>query len=265
MSGTIVTTSHKPDAETLTAARDAAAVLGIEFVERNRMSLVGLRQNYGAENILVINREQIKLYTPLGECFFHPSMSIPRIKAIRQGKPDHMVEAMDPKPGDSVLDCTLGLAADAIVAATVVGPGGRVVGIETSPELAFMVKHGLAEYGKGSLSLREAMSRIEVVCGDSGQYLAEQADNSFDIVYFDPMFRFPRTKSSSMQPLRGIVNSEPLNSEMINDALRVARKLVVMKENEFSREFARLGFSRVLGGKYSPVAFGVIDKQEAEV
>ena len=262
---TIVTTSHQPDTKPLAMANRAAEVLGTVLVERKHKPLSQLMAENGSENVLVFNREQIVLYTPIGEFFFHPSMSIPRIKALKEGKPDHMVEAMCLMPGDHILDCTLGLGADAIVAAVVVGPLGRVVGVESAPELAFIVRHGLMNYQKGSIALRQAMNRIEVVHSDCLQYLMSLKDNCFDIVYFDPMFRFPRKRSSSMQPLRGIVNPEPVSGEMIREALRVARKRVVMKENGFSTEFARLRFADIIGGKYSPVAFGVINKQEAGV
>ncbi len=264
MSRTVVTTSHRPDNESVNAAMTAAAELKTVFVERNRMSLARIREKYGIENVLVVTGREVKLFTPLGEYFFHPSMSVPRLKAIKQGKPDHMVEAMSLKPGDWVLDCTLGLASDAIVAAAVAGPNGRVVGVEICPELAYMVRIGLKNYCTETKILKEAVSRVEVWTGDCNCYLAELPDRSFDIVYFDPMFRYPRIKSSSMEPLRGIMNSEPIHPTMIREAVRVARKRVVMKENWFSKEFERLGFLRVTGGKYSPVAYGIIDRREGD-
>lgn len=263
MSRTIVTTSHKPDPASLALAAEAAETLGSIAVERDRRSLDQLRAIHGAENVLVVNRGQLVLHTPQGEYFFHPSMSIPRIKALKQGKPDHLVAAMSLQPGFQVLDCTLGLASDAIVAAYAVGPEGSVTGVESVHELAFIVAKGLACYSKGSLAGLEAMQRIRVVWGDYREILGQKPDNSYDVVYFDPMFRVPRVRSSSMQPVRGIVNNEPLSKQVVDEALRVARYRVVLKENEFSGEFARLGFNRVIGGKYSPVAFGIIEKQGA--
>lgn len=133
MDRTVVTTSHKPDGLSLELAGHAADFMGIVLVDRERLPISRLREKYGAENILVVSREQVKLHTPLGEYFFHPSMSFPRIKAIKQGKPDHMVEAMALTEGDMVLDCTMGLGADAIVASYIVGPSGRVVGVSSWP------------------------------------------------------------------------------------------------------------------------------------
>lgn len=262
---TIITTSHKPDEQSLLLAENAALSLKAQVVPRNRLSLERLRKEYTADIILIIANNEIKIHTPAGEYFFHPSMSVPRLKALRQVNNDHMVEAMSLNPGDRVLDCTLGLGADAIVAAFAVGQTGSVVGIEYSPELAYVVQQGLQNYRTESAVLREAMARIRVFCGDCYNYLLTQPDNSFDIVYFDPMFRYPREKSSSMHPVRGIVNSKPLDIRMVNEAVRVASKRVVMKENSFSGEFYRLGFPRVVGGRYSSVAFGVIDKKEAGI
>ena len=263
MGRTIVTTSHKADPESMVLAVEAAKSINSRLVERERKSLDQLRAENGAENVLVVNRIHVVLHTPQGEYFFHPSMSIPRIKAIKQGKPDHMVAAMALRPGFRVLDCTMGLGSDAIVASFAVAPDGDVTGIEAAPELAFIVAKGLAEYRGGSAAGVEAMRRIRVVCGNYLEVLRQQPDNSFDIVYFDPMFRVPRHRSSSMQPVRGIVSTDALNEQAVVEALRVARSRVVLKENEFSGEFARLGFKTVIGGKYSPVAFGIIEKQEA--
>jgi len=261
MDRTIVTTSHKPGPESQALAAEAAANLDSVLVDRQRKSLNQLRVENGIENVLVVNKNQLILHTPQGEYFFHPSMSIPRIKAIKQGKMDHMVAAMSLRSGFRVLDCTMGLGADAIVAAYAIGPDGDVTGIEAAPELALIVAKGLLNYRKGSAAGVEAMQRIRVVCGHYLEVLRKQRENSFDVVYFDPMFRVPRHKSSSMVPVRGIVNSEPLSEAAVAEALRVARLRVVLKDNEFSGEFERLGFKKVIGGKYSPVAYGIIEKQ----
>ncbi len=258
---TIVTTSHKPDPRSVAIAGWAAEVLNTEFVDRSRMSLDDLKIKCNTDNIMVVANGDIKLYSSRGEYFFHPSMSVPRIKAIRQGKSDHMVAAMALQPGDSVLDCTLGLGSDAIVASFIAGPEGQVTGIEAVPEIALIVKHGMANFRTESQPLKSAMVRIQVECALYEQYLAGLPDQAFDIVYFDPMFRHPRMKSSSMEPLRGIVKDDPLSPDAVREAIRVAGKRVVMKENSFSKEFARLGFNSIVGGRYSPVAFGVIEKR----
>lgn len=263
MNKTIVTTTHKPDAESVILGRQAASSLNTVFVDRQRMSLEKLREVYSCVNVLVIKNSQLTLFSPLGEYFFHPSMSVPRIKAIKEGKTDHMVDAMQLISGDTVLDCTMGLGADAIVAAYVSGSMGKITALESSPEIAYIVGQGLKSYNDKRPYLKEAMSRIDVINENYNSFLIKLQENSFDIVYFDPMFRFPRQKSSSMEPLRGVVNPAPIELNAIKHAIRVARKRVILKENWFSKEFERLGFKRLSGGRYSPIAFGIIDKEES--
>lgn len=43
------------------------------------------------------------------------------------------------------------------------------------------------------------------------------------------------------------------------EALRVGRRRVVLKERRESAEFARLGFKYLSGGRYTRVAYGLIE------
>ena len=79
------------------------------------------------------------------------------------------------------------------------------------------------------------------------------------MVYFDPMFRKPLTASNGISPLRSVANHAALSVEAVEEAKRVARSRVVMKEANGSEEFDRLGFKKIMGGKYSKVHYGVMD------
>ena len=182
-----------------------------------------------------------------------------RIKHLQNGKHDHMIEAMNLQAGMTVLDCTLGLATDAIVASYVVGAAGKVTGLESS-FMAFLISHlGLREFQHPSAAITEAMRRIEVVETDSYSYLQRQPDDSYDIVYFDPMFRQPVYSSSNIKPIRSFADNSPLSEKMINEAFRVARQRVVCKEKNGSSEFDRLGFSVRRGGKNSAIQYGILE------
>ena len=126
MLNTIVTTDRKNHKESVELAAYAAEKLGIKNVKRNRAALPEMREEYGVDNILVAKKGSFVLDTLDGELFFHPNMSQLRIKNIRMGDEDHMTAAMDLKEGMSVLDCTLGFGADAIVASFVTGESGSV-------------------------------------------------------------------------------------------------------------------------------------------
>ena len=73
------------------------------------------------------------------------------------------------------------------------------------------------------------------------------------------MFRHAITKSSAINPLRPVANKNPVTVEAVQEACRVAKNFVVMKENAKSGEFSKLGFEIADGGKYSSISFGIID------
>jgi arsenite methyltransferase len=60
------------------------------------------------------------------------------------------------RPGESVLDLGCGAGFDAFVAAQLVGPGGRVVGVDLSPEMLAVARAALAEAGFPQVEFRKA-------------------------------------------------------------------------------------------------------------
>lgn len=258
MPKTIVTTDRKKHSESVILAQEAADRLGIDFIERNRESMEELRQRYGAEHILIAKKGAYTLDTADGELFFHPNMAQLRIKNLRMGEEDHMVKAMGLQEGMSVLDCTLGFGADAIVASFVAGERGSVTGLEASPYIALITGQGMQHFLANNYELHSAIKRIKVVNSNYLDYLKEQPDDSVDVVYFDPMFRHPLTDSHNINPLRAVADHSPLSEEAVKEARRVARQRVVMKENSRSNEFQRLGFHEIAGGRHSKVNYGII-------
>jgi 16S rRNA G966 N2-methylase RsmD len=180
------------------------------------------------------------------------------VKRLLHGERDNLLAACAVQAGDSILDCTAGMGADALVFALAVGVTGRVTALESTPGLAFILKQGLASYVSELAQVNDAMRRITVYSVDHLSYLQAQPDRSVDIVYFDPMFRTPLTDSTSLEPVRSAVNAEPLTAQTIAEAIRVARRKVVLKETADSGEFVRLGFAAhtIRSGK---IRYGVID------
>lgn len=254
----IITTTHKPDAAALALADSLAARLAAPLVERGRSSLDALRAAHGVDTVLVAAKGGPVVHTPGGEYFFHLSMAELRIKNLKDGKPDHMITAMGLGPGASLLDCTLGLATDAIVASFVAGEEGRVAGLEASPVIAAVTGHGLATFVSGQADVTAALRRIAAIPADYNAYLETLPPGSFDVVYFDPMFRAPVHTSASLRPLRGLADPRPVSAAAVAAARRIARRRVVLKEAAGSGEFARLGFTEIVGGKYSSVHYGIL-------
>ena len=255
----VVTTVQHPSADVNILAEYIATTLHIPFAPRAKHSLMTIKIHYQVDNIIVVGQKGPLVNTPGGEYFFHLSMAQLRIQNLIKGQHDHMIAAMSLQAGMSVLDCTLGLATDSIVASFVVGATGTVLGLETSPIVAFIASYGLQHFQADESYLVEALRRIDVKQAHSYKYLAALPDNMYDVVYFDPMFRHPIHSSSNVKPLRYLADNSPLPKNTLKEACRVARKRVVVKESSHSDEFTRLGITTVYGGKYSSVQYGVIE------
>jgi tRNA dimethylallyltransferase len=255
----VVTTVQRPSNEVTSLARSIATELNISFVPRGKHSLMAIKIDYQVDNLIVVAQKGPLVNTPGGEYFFHLSMADLRIKNIQNGQHDHMVSAMSLKPGMSVLDCTLGLATDSVVASFVVGSTGSVLGLETSPVVAFIAGYGLQHFQSDDDALTEALRRIQVQHTHSYKYLMNLPDKSYDVVFFDPMFRHPIHSSSNVKPLRYLADNSPLTKNTLKEACRVAKQRVVVKESSNSDEFKRLGITTICGGKHSSVHYGVME------
>lgn len=257
-----VTTSHRTKSELVEEALILARNLGVPFVNRDDKSVDHLCAEFDLAGLVVVSSTRISYLARGQEFFFHPGLARLRIKELKYGKTDQMIKAMSLQKGDSVLDCTLGLGTDAIVASFFAGPAGRVTGLEKSPVIAELVRQGLATYPEEDQETAMAMQRVQVINSGHKEYLTGLPPQSYDVVYFDPMFRSPCRHSPGLNALRSLASPDAVDPETIRLALQVAVKRVVLKERRESNEFARLGFTRITGGKYAPVAYGVIEQQE---
>ena len=273
--GLAVTTSSRAGASEIERARKVASALNSPYIERHNKSVAEVAREWrgaGAiEGVLVVESNRMTLVGmgqsgPVGpRLFFHPGMAPGRIRRAAQGRRDHMLDAMDLGQGDQVLDCTLGLGSDAIVAAWAVGPSGKIVGIESSPALAEIVRAGLRDYDKADPDVIDAMRSVEVVCAEHLMHLMSCPDRSYDVVYFDPMFREPVRLSPGIAGLRRWACHARLSGNAVREATRVARRRVVIKDRIDGSELDRLGVTTRLGGRGSRVEYGVISlAHEAE-
>jgi len=222
--------------------------------------------------VLKIGRSRTVLLWQGTQLFFHPSMALLRLIELKKGGNDRFLEAADLREGHTLVDATMGLAADALLAAVRVGETGRVLALEASPLIAALVKDGLRRLSQGPApkagavktdawqELAAAAARIEVQYCRHLDFLRAQPSATVDTVYFDPMFERTRRQSAAMRPLKLWAVPEPISVEAVTEARRIARR-VVLKERSFSAEFDRLGFTRWPSGRYSPVGYGIIQQE----
>lgn len=241
----------------IAAAKAMAAELGVTYLDRpHNQVLEEFMVAQGLEAVIVLEKDGPRIHSQYGTFAYHPGMAEIRVQQLLRGAPDHLVKALDLRCGARVLDCTLGLASDAAVAACVVGETGRVVGLEASLLLHFAVKHGLAHYECKTPLLTAALRRVEAVHAVAAEYLASCAPDSYDVVYFDPMFRHPVQGSKAMEALRPLALEEPLAKSTVELALKVAPRVVIKERSEYL--LAEYGCTEYVGGKYSRIKFGII-------
>ncbi|MBD0380443.1 class I SAM-dependent methyltransferase [Paenibacillus sedimenti] len=254
----LVTTSYSPSPELVDKASRLAADYGGRMVPRRRDSLQQIRKKFTGDSLLLVTKEEIRYYEgDIPAHFFHPSMALVRIKRMLRGESDLLIDVSGAARGDVVVDCTAGLASDAIVFSFAVGAAGSVTALESEKVPAMLIREGLSVYESEIPELNEAMRRIAVRQIRHTDYLQQLETKSVDIVYFDPMFRHPIEESSSISPLRQNANAEAVSLEAIAEARRVARKSIVLKEHRDSKEFDRLGFEHVLRST-TKTTYGVI-------
>lgn len=251
-----VTTIDKPAPALVAYARRRAEEWGLPFWARARGSGVhSLEAALGAvaEALLVFGREGLTLWDREGRLHFHPGMAHLRLLRLEAGEEDTFVRVAELAAGDHVLDATLGLGQDALVAARAVGPGGRVVGLEKSLALYAVVSEGLRGLEHSERGPRACA--VEAVHADARDHLARLPDRSFDVVFFDPMFERPRKAQPAFAVLRRYAEHAPLTPELLTEARRVARRWVVVKGSRYSDDLRKLGLTPEPGSRYASVVW----------
>lgn len=256
----IVTTALKQEELLEEKARNVSNDLQTPYIPRKKQSLSRLQMKYKTD-ILIVGQDRYDYY-PFGSneaIFFHPNVAMLRYKRLLKGEEDPFITATKLTKGMSLLDCTLGLASDAIIASYVTSTNGKVTGIEAHRVLAYIVQHGLVTSMLEDKIWNEALQRIEVIADEHLSFLKRCKDNSYDVVYFDPMFEQAIDESKGIEPLRQIARYEEISEETIAEAFRVAKKRVVLKDHWQSNRFQQFGF-QVIKRPTAKFHFGYIEK-----
>jgi hypothetical protein len=257
----IVTTSTRGQEKLRDYAEEIAKQLNLPYITRGKHSVAEMIEFSKSDRMIMVTTDGVKcifkehLNNPF---FFHPNSAMFRLKRLLKGEHDPFIETTQLREGMSFLDCTLGLASDSIIASYIVGSRGRVVGIESVSLLAYIVRLGLQIWHSRVDELNEAMRRVEVIHANHYEYLKQCPSSSYDIVYFDPMFETTKEDSIGIAPLKIMADYQRLESKIIEEAKRVAKHRVVLKESSYSLRFEELGF-KPTERKYASHWFGTIE------
>jgi 16S rRNA (guanine1516-N2)-methyltransferase len=237
-------------------ARELARRFGLRAEDRAGRPLSDLLET-GAP-VLVLAQRRADLYEKDRSYRASAGMAHLRMLRARKGEVDPLVAAAGLQRGDRVLDATLGLGGDALVAAH--ATGAEVVALEQDGLLAAFTQAGLRRLQKHG---GEPGRLIEVVHRNHRDYLRDQPEGAFDVVLFDPMFRpaqpgFHHAGDAGpfFELLRAHADHAPLEQETLREARRVARRGVLVKDAAPGHELLRLGLTPRLTRRSAAIAFG---------
>jgi len=203
-----------------------------------------------AELLVVFGEDAVSLRDRVGHVRGGAGLAALRLKEIAKGRSDDPLQRVgELVPGERVLDATLGFAQDARVAARLVAPGGSVLGIESSLPLAVLADATLRREGS------TPGAPIEVRHGDSGAVLREMPAGSVDVVLFDPMFGRALAAQPGFDMLRRLADPSPLTPQVLAEARRVARRVVLIKSARYSPALRSLGLRHEWASRSAPVVW----------
>lgn len=255
-----VTTSAKLSDEGREYAKTFSEQTGYPYVERGTGSLHKWFKQYDV--LYIWTSHGWEAQSREGHRYaYHPGTAMFRYKRLKQGELEPFLAAANLQTGDSFLDTTLGFGADCLMASVTVGITGKVVGVEKSQVLSFLFQQSQQLADLRLSELTEALKRIQCVEQDAIDYLKSQQDRSFDVVYIDPMFEETIEEATNFQTHKVFATKDILTKDWVEEALRVAKKRVVVKAHYSSSVFSDYGFERQMR-KTSKFHFGILDKEK---
>ncbi len=130
----------------------------------------------------------------------------------------------------TILDASAGLGRDAFVLASL---GSKVSLLERNDVVYHLLENGIAR-GTNNLTVSSVVARLKLLEKNSWNKIAE---NSFDVVYFDPMF--PHKQKSAlvkkeMRIFQSLVGADLDSDLFLDKALKIAKKRVVIKRPDYA-------------------------------
>ena len=231
----IIATSLRENEELIARSQALALDLGADYQPRRKLSLAKCLERFGPFYLLYKDRLSF-INANASELTFHPDTAALRIKAPH----DALVSLLGKSP-KTILDTTMGLASDSLVMAAV---GNQVTALESQDVIFQVVSRGLDSYQTDNQQLEKAMRSIKAIKSDSLSFLKAQADNSFDIIYADPMFSETIKESENLEAIKPLANGSRLTEEWLNETKRVAKERIIIKAHFRDTVFEELGFER---------------------
>lgn len=256
-----ITTIPKPTEEILKNAKKRAEEIKVPFIERVG-SIEKCIKNNNLDGLIIYGKEPF-FKTHDGEYRFHIGVAKLRLLQLKRGNEDRLCKLI-PKSATSFLDCTFGQGHDSIIVSTFFGDKVKVYALEKSKAIYEIGKFGIEKLkNKNTQGLEKVLKRIHLKNEDFFKYLKNAKSKSIDVVYFDPMFKSPvKREYNRIEGFRKAACYDALTDDVLNEAVRVARMCVIVKERPFSEIFRKYKFSYIDTKKGQSIAYGVIESEK---
>lgn len=244
----IVTTSVKTTDELIDLAKKHAANLELGFYYRNKKTIKELLKHF--DGVLVIYKNKISYFENDHELFFHLDTTALKLK----NNDNEPLTELIPYPS-TVLDCTMGLASDSILLSYY---GNKVTALEKNKIIHYIVNNGLKNYSANNNKILSAMRSITTYNIDCIKFLKKCEDNSFDFIYFDPMFSHNIKESTNLSGIEALADFNFPTELFLEEARRVAKNKIIVKAHFKDNIFEKYNFKRLIR-KNTKFHYGFID------
>jgi SAM-dependent methyltransferase len=249
MRNMIVTTSVKTTLELNDKAQKLADELNLKYIKRNKSTI---KQLLGTKKgVIVVYKNKLSYFENNSEFFFHLDTTALKIK---NSDNEPLVEIIG-KEKQSILDCTMGLAGDSILLSYY---GHTVTSIEKNKIIHLITSNGLENYVSPNEKINKAMRKITTYNYDCIDYLKKAPDNTFDIIYFDPMFSHNIRESENLSGITPLADKNFRYKEFIKEASRVGKDKIIIKAHFRDNIFEKYNFTRIIR-KNTKFHFGFLE------
>lgn len=244
----IVTTSVKTTDELIDLAKKHAANLELGFYYRNKKTIKELLTHF--DGVLVIYKNKISYFENDHELFFHLDTTALKLK----NNDNEPLTELIPYPS-TILDCTMGLASDSILLSYY---GNKVTALEKNKIIHYIVNDGLKNYPANDNKILSTMKSITTYNIDCIKFLKKCKDNSFDFIYFDPMFSHNIKESINLSGIETLADYNFPTELFLEEARRVAKNKIIVKAHFKDNIFEKYNFKRLIR-KNTKFHYGFID------
>ena len=167
-------------------------------------------------------------------------------------------------PPPNVLDATAGLAKDAYVLACL---GCSMTLVERSPIIVELIKDAIHRAQENEHFKTILEKGFQVINQSSIEYLTELKNKDMiypDVIYLDPMYPDKKKSASvkkNMQILQKLLGKDEDTQELLNAALKVAKKRVVVKRPKGAENLTELKPTYTVESKKTRYDVYVIQKE----